>query len=65
MSPYGKERRAGPLLGGKHPGLLAAMWVLVPLITPFILALLFASIIDPVVDLLEARGRLRQEQRLS
>jgi|LSQX01.2.fsa_nt_gb sporulation integral membrane protein YtvI len=40
--------------------LLAAMWVLVPLITPFILALLFASIIDPVVDLLEARGRLRR-----
>ena len=40
--------------------LLAAMWVLVPLITPFILALLFASIIDPVVDLLEARGLLRR-----
>jgi sporulation integral membrane protein YtvI len=38
--------------------LLAAMWILIPLVTPFILALLFASIIDPMVDLLEAKGRL-------
>ena len=56
----GQKEGLGLYWAGSILAALAAMWILIPLVTPFILALLFASIIDPIVDILEAKGHLQR-----